>query len=131
MELLESIKTVAGWFSAREAQSDIPHALVEKFAVFTATLHRQGIFHCDFSPRNVMVQGEKEALRFVMIDLEDVRFCRTADPQRCIQNLARFAREAVPYVSKRTVIQFLRNYIHEMEREGSAAGLMREIMRAL
>ena len=131
MDLLESIKTVTGWLSARGARSDIPRALIEKFAVFTATLHRQGIFHCDFSPRNVMVQGDGEALQFVLIDLEDVRFGRSANPQRCIQNLARFAREAAPYVSKRTVIQFLRNYIHEMGQEVSAAGLMRKIMRAL
>lgn len=131
MELLESITTVAGWLSARDVQPDIPRALVEKLAVFTAALHRQGIFHCDFSPRNVMVQEYGSVLRFVLIDLEDVRFGRPADPKRCVQNLARFAREALPHVSKRTVIQFLRAYIHEMGSRRPAAGLMREIMRTL
>lgn len=129
MELLGSITTVAGWLSARDVQSDIPRALIEKFAVFTATLHRQGIYHCDFSPRNVMVQGEDAFLQFVLIDLEDVRFCRSASPQRCIENLARFAREALPRVSVFTVIRFLRAYTNAMGWKDRAADLARNVMR--
>ncbi len=131
MELLEEIRTVAGWFAGASKNGRVTpsRVLIRQFAEFTADLHRRGIFHCDFSPRNVMVQGEGDALKFVLIDLEDIRFRRSGDRRLCIQNLARFAREAVPYVSIYTVMRFLSLYIRAMGLDDSSVALARQIQQ--
>ena len=133
MEMLENVCTAAGWFfNHRSAKGPvvIPRALIDQFATFTANLHRQGIFHCDFSPRNVMVQEKGDASQFVLIDLEDVRFHRLGNRRSCVQNLARFARETVPHVSVYTVMRFLSAYIRSMGWNDRPSNLARKIMRA-
>ncbi len=132
MELLEEIQTAAGWFAGASKNGRVTpsRVLIRQFAEFTADLHRRGIFHCDFSPRNVMVQGEGDALKFVLIDLEDIRFRRSGDRRLCIQNLARFAREALPYLSVYTTMHFLSFYVREMHLGYSAAVLAQKIRQA-
>jgi len=77
-----------------------------------------------------MEQGVGDDVQFVLIDLEDVRFLRPENRRRCTQNLARFAREAVPYISVYTLMRFLRIYMRKMSWNGSVSGLAREIMRS-
>jgi len=131
MEMLENVRTVAGWFFNHRSEKGpvvIPRTLIDQFAAFTANLHRQRIFHCDFSPRNVMVQEQDGILQFVLIDLEDLRFGRSRNSRRCIQNLARFARETVPHISIYTVMRFLNAYIRAMEWNDRPSSLARKIM---
>ncbi len=134
MELLKDIRTTVCWFADHQPEKGtvtVPRALLERFAEFVASLHRQGVYHCDFSPRNVMVQQQGDELNFVLIDLEDVRFRSSVSRRYCLQNLARFARESVPHLSVYTLMRFLRIYIRQMGWNGSAADGVRQIMRLL
>jgi RIO-like serine/threonine protein kinase len=132
MEVLKDILTVAGWFSDCQSQSGriaVSRPLLAQFVAFASNLHRRGIYHLDFSPRNVMIQGIGDTPIFVLIDLEDVRFRASVSCHRCIQNLSRFYRESAPYLSVYTLIRFLRAYIKEMGWSCSAASLAKEILR--
>lgn len=131
MELLDSICTVVSWLIERQESGGVSREAIQQFSEFVAAMHRQGVFHCDFSPRNVMVQRAGGDLEFVLIDLEDVRFGRSADRRRCIKTLARFARESLELVSIRTTIRFLRLYAREMSWNLSAAFLAREIRTSI
>lgn len=132
MEILKDILTVAGWFSDCQSKGGriaVSYPLLTRFAEFAANLHRQGVYHRDFSPRNVMIQEVGNAPIFVLIDLEDVRFRTSVSRRRCIQNLARFYRESAPYLSGYILMRFLRAYIKEMGWNCSAASLAKEILR--
>lgn len=132
MALIKEAATVVDVLLKRRSgneKAEVFSAQIKQFAMFVANLHRQGVYHCDFSPRNVMVQQTNRGIEFVLIDLEDVRFGRPLARQRCVQNLARFAREALPYLSVYTTMRFLRFYLKETGQSSSAAGLARAILQ--
>jgi tRNA A-37 threonylcarbamoyl transferase component Bud32 len=130
MELLENICTAARFLMEQQKSGGVPRAVLQQFAAWVAGMHRHGVYHCDFSPRNVIVQQTEHGIEFVLIDLEDVRFGRPLDRRRSVQNLARFAREALPHLSAYKVMRFLHFYLQETGQGGSVAALARALIRA-
>lgn len=58
------------------------------FAAFTYKLHKQGIFHADFSPGNVLYSKTPDGYDFCLIDNNRMRF-RKYNRKRALRNLRR------------------------------------------
>ncbi|GHV20382.1 hypothetical protein FACS1894174_02130 [Bacteroidia bacterium] len=60
--------------------SDLPqtsetHAILDKFAQFTANLHEKHIFHKDYTPGNILFDQVGQEYRFDIIDINRMKFC--------------------------------------------------------
>jgi hypothetical protein len=54
------------------------------FAAFTARLHEAGIYHSDYSNRNILYIKEGDGrLRFELVDVNRLRFCRVGWKKAC------------------------------------------------
>ena len=50
--------------------------LLKQFAAFTFKLHQQGIYHNDYTSRNILVRQDKQYYSFALVDLNRLRFCK-------------------------------------------------------
>ena len=62
--------------------------LLRAFARYTAALHEAGICHQDYSPGNVLVNGEGDCFQFALIDINRMKF-RQMDLKKGCKNLRR------------------------------------------
>ena len=62
--------------------------LLRAFARYTAALHEAGICHQDYSPGNVLVNGEGDCFQFALIDINRMKF-RQMDLKKGCKNLMR------------------------------------------
>ncbi len=79
--------------------------LAEQFGRFTSGLHAAGVFHKDFSPRNVLVQESNAGFKFYLIDLEDVDFANNLH-----ENLEHFNQRMTRYLSEIEFTFYLKHF---------------------
>ncbi|KIM11114.1 MAG: hypothetical protein KU38_06720 [Sulfurovum sp. FS08-3] len=79
-------------FTIREVLLDhhFPHRqiLFKAFALFTKTLHEQGILHDDYSPGNILIKQEDNQYTFKIVDINRMRFKPLSRNDR-LQNFAK------------------------------------------
>ncbi len=79
--------------------------LAKQFGTFTRKLHQNGVLHRDFSPRNVLVQHQRNIFEFYLIDLEDVYFGTDSS-----DNIAHFNDRLPRYLSPAECCVFLTHF---------------------
>jgi tRNA A-37 threonylcarbamoyl transferase component Bud32 len=57
--------------------------IIEALGVFVAQLHEAGILHLDLSVGNILFQKEEQNIRFWLVDLNRMRFCKINQEKGC------------------------------------------------
>jgi serine/threonine protein kinase len=62
--------------------------ILKAFAFFTAKLHESGVYHCDYSPGNILFDEENGEIKFCIVDINRLKFKKVSIEEGC----ANFAR---------------------------------------
>lgn len=62
--------------------------IIDAFARYTAAMHQAGIYHKDYSPGNILFCREAEGWKFVLVDINRMKFGRVSFGKGC-KNFAR------------------------------------------
>ena len=108
----------------------LPRELVLRLADLLARLHAQGFSHRDLKASNILFDRE---LQPHLIDLDGVRYCGSPDDRQALANLARLAREFVPYPSELgwKAGRFLHRYCQRRQRTNDFRRWARELASGL
>lgn len=73
---------------------------LKAFASYTATLHRTGILHLDYSPGNILIHNEEHGYVFSLVDVNRMRLVENIDCNTASENLRRLcsSREVLNYI---------------------------------
>lgn len=97
-------------FNALIGHPEFPHRtdILQAIGRFTATLHKQGFLHCDYSGGNILFNADGSHVE--VIDLNRVRFCKHLSHEQRLRNFERLNinREAL-----RTMAVAYANAMHE------------------
>ncbi len=83
-------------FTIREAlhhKIDDFEAVIDAFVDFTHTLHVKGVWHEDYSPGNILIRREESGYRFMLVDINRMRFETVGVEQGCSNFAKLWARE--------------------------------------
>ena len=92
-------------------------------------LHAAGVYHADLKDVNVLVTGPLSAPRFVLLDLERVRFADAVSGARRLRNLVQIARTLGPQATAADRMRFLVAYLDGAPR-GERRGWTERVLRA-
>jgi tRNA A-37 threonylcarbamoyl transferase component Bud32 len=92
------------------ASPEARRELLRGLARFVAGLHDAGVYHGDFTARNILVAGEEP--RFLLVDLDALRSTRRISSRRRLKNLDELGRNVLDrrVVSTADRVRFLREY---------------------
>ncbi len=73
-------------FTIREAlhhKIEDHEAVIDAFVNFTYGLHAKGVWHEDYSPGNILIRRENGGYRFMLVDINRMRFAAVTPKQGC------------------------------------------------
>ena len=115
MELIDGYQQInlvlEDWKTESADLADSPRLakLAMAFAQFTKNLHTNGVFHRDYSPRNVLMRESNGEFSFCLTDLEDVFFTGDSD-----KNIDHFKQRLPRYLSSRECAFFISHFNQQL-----------------
>ncbi|MCQ2323625.1 MAG: glycosyltransferase [Paludibacteraceae bacterium] len=76
------------FYDFRDGNIEGKQTLIEAFAHFSASLHRAGVLHLDYSPGNILYDMVDNQWKFQLVDINRMRFGYVKPKQGC-ENLCR------------------------------------------
>lgn len=106
------------------------HHFIKEFAEFVRALHLKGVYQADFKTTNIFVEELPEGgMVFYLVDLDQVKFCRTVSMRRKIKNLCQINTSLPAVITLADRIRFYRSYWRKPRLTASDRPLITRLIR--
>ncbi len=85
---------------------------IRQFGRWLAELHKREIYHRDMKTCNLVASGERGHWRFVLLDLEDVRFDASVSEEEVFKSLLQLNTSAPREATRTDRLRFFKEYLN-------------------
>jgi len=72
-----------------ELGKDADEDLIQQFSAFCYKLHKHGILHRDFNPKNILISDQNGVKDFALVDINRITWLKSMPLEKCMASLSR------------------------------------------